>query len=345
MFPPLIEKLMKRQDLTTEEAAAAMAEVIEGRAADAQIAGFLIGLAMKGERPAEIVGLARTMRAHAVKISRVYPDLFDTCGTGGDRAGTFNISSAVALVVAACGVRVAKHGNRSVSSLCGSADVFEALGVNVLAAPPLIERCLAEAGIGVFFAPTFHPSMRNAAPTRRALGVRTAFNLLGPLTNPAGAARQLVGVPRPEFTELLARSLMLLGSTRAWVAHGADGIDEISTTGYTKISECRGGSVNTFYLHPADVGLPKAARASLRGGNAEENAGIVTRVLEGALGPPRDIVVLNAGAGLFIAGAATSVADGMRRASDAIDRGDAARTLERMASLSAAEESPEGAGA
>ena len=345
MFPPLIEKLMQRQDLTTEEAAAAMAEVIEGRAADAQIAGFLIALAMKGERPAEIVGLARTMRAHAAKISRVYPDLFDTCGTGGDRAGTFNISSAVALVVAACGVRVAKHGNRSVSSLCGSADVFEALGVNVLAAPPLIERCLAEAGIGFFFAPTFHPSMRHAAPTRRALGVRTAFNLLGPLTNPAGAARQLVGVLRPEFTELLARSLMLLGSTRAWVAHGADGIDEISTTGYTKISECRGGSVNTFYLHPADVGLPKAAKASLGGGNAEENAGIVTRVLEGAPGPPRDIVVLNAGAGLFIAGAAASVADGMRRASDAIDRGDAARTLERMASLSAAEESSEGAGA
>lgn len=345
MFPILIEKLMRREDLTSAEAALAMAEVMEGRAADAQIAGFLIGLAMKGERPAEVVGLAQTMRAHAVKISPTYGELFDTCGTGGDRSGTFNISSAVALVVAACGVRVAKHGNRSVSSLCGSADVFEALGVRVTASPLLVERCLAEAGIGFFFAPTFHPSMRYAAPTRRALGVRTAFNLLGPLTNPAGAARQLVGVPRPEFTELLARALMLLGSTRAWVVHGADGIDEISTTGYTKISECREGSVNTFYLHPSDVGLPKATMVSLLGGTAEENARIVLRVLEGAPGAARDIVVLNAGAALFIAGEATSVTEGMRRASEAIDRGDAARTLERMAWLSAAEESSEKTGA
>ena len=186
MFPPLIEKLMQRQDLTTEEAAAAMAEVIEGRAADAQIAGFLIALAMKGERPAEIVGLARTMRAHAVKISRVYPDLFDTCGTGGDRAGTFNISSAVALVVAACGVRVAKHGNRSVSSLCGSADVFEALGVNVLAAPPLIERCLAEAGIGFFSRRRFIPR----CATRRRPGERWVY---GPLSTSWGRSRIRLG--------------------------------------------------------------------------------------------------------------------------------------------------------
>src|SRR5947199_3913647 len=277
MFQSLIEKLARHEDLTADEAAAAMAEVMEGRAAASHIAGLLIGLAMKGERPSEIVGLARAMRAHAVQVSKRYDDLFDTCGTGGDRAGTFNISSCAALVVAAAGVRVAKHGNRSASSQCGSADVFEALGVRVSAPPAVVERCLADAGIGFFFAPTFHPSMRHAGPTRRDLGVRTAFNLLGPLTNPAGASRQLVGVPRPEFTELLARALMLLGSKRAWVVHGADGIDEISTTGYTTVSECRAGTVNTFYLHPADVGVPKVSAAALKGGNAHENAKIAER--------------------------------------------------------------------
>lgn len=345
MFRTLIDKLTRREDLTSEEAAAAMREVMEGRAADPQIAGLLIGLAMKGERPAEIVGLARTMRAHAVQISRRFDRVFDTCGTGGDRSGTFNISSCVALVVAASGLRVAKHGNRSVSSLCGSADVFEALGVKVAAPPTVVERCLDEAGIGFFFAPTFHPSMRHAAPARRALGVRTAFNLLGPLTNPAGPARQLVGVPRPELTELLARSLMLLGSERAWVVHGADGIDEISTTGYTKISECRDGAVNTFYLHPADVGLPKASAAALRGGDAQENARIIQRLLGGERGPARDVVVLNAAAALFIAGEAKTLAEGLARAEQAIDRGDAKRKLEHLVSVSAAEEFAAGASA
>ena len=344
MFPALIEKLTRHQDLTSEEAAAAMAEVMEGRAAPAQIAGLLIGLAMKGERPAEIVGFARTMRAHAVQISRRHERVFDTCGTGGDRSGTFNISSCAAIVVAACGVRVAKHGNRSVSSLSGSADVFEALGVRVTASPAVVERCLAEAGIGFFFAPTFHPSMRHAAQARRDLGVRTAFNLLGPLTNPAGATRQLVGVPRPEFTELMARALMLLGSERAWVVHGSDGIDEISTTGYTKVSECRGGAVNTFYLHPADVGLPKAAAGSLKGDTAHDNAKTIERVLGGERGPARDVVLLNAGAALFIAGAATSVEDGILHASRAIDRGDAARTLAQLVSISTAEECAAGVG-
>ena len=345
MFPALIEKVMRREDLTSEEAAAAMGEVMEGRAADAQIAGLLIGLAMKGERPAEIVGLARTMRAHAVTLSRTYDSVFDTCGTGGDRSGTFNISSCAAVVIAACGVPVAKHGNRSVSSRSGSADVFEALGVDISAAPVVVERCLSEAGIGFFFAPTFHPSMKHAAAARRAMGVRTAFNLLGPLTNPAGAARQLVGVPRPEFTDLLARALLLLGSERAWVVHAADGVDEITTTGYTKISECRGGSVNTFYLHPSDVGLSKAPAAALKGGDARENARIFTAVLAGEAGAARDVVLLNAGAALFIAGAVESVEEGIRRAAAAIDRGDAARTLERLVSTSQAEPSAMGAGA
>src|SRR6266581_419230 len=306
MFPALIDKLTRHEDLTSDEAAAAMAEVMEGRAAAAHIAGLLIGLVMKGERPTEIVGLARAMRAHAVQVSKRHERVFDTCGTGGDRSGTFNISSCAAVVIAACGVRVAKHGNRSVSSLSGSADVFEALGVRVTASPAVVERCLADTRIGFFFAPTFHPSMRHAAPARRELGVRTAFNLLGPLTNPAGAVRQLVGVPRPELTELMARALMLLGSERAWVVHGADGIDEISTTGYTKVSECHQGAVNTFYLHPADVGLPKAAAGSLKGGDAHENARVIERVLGGERGAARDVVLLNAGAALFIAGEAAS---------------------------------------
>src|SRR6184192_205249 len=309
MFQELIEKLARHEDLTTDEAAAAMSEVMAGRAAPAHIAGLLVGLAMKGERPVEIVGLAKAMRAHAVQVSKRYENVVDTCGTGGDRAGTFNISSCAALVVAAAGVRVAKHGNRSASSRTGGADVYEALGVRITASPAVVERCLAEAGIGFFFAPTFHPSMRHAGPVRRELGVRTAFNLLGPLTNPAGATRQLVGVPRPEFTELIARSLLLLGSERAWVVHGADGIDEISTTGYTKVSECRDEAVNTFYVHPSDFGIPKSDSAALKGGNAHENAKIIERILGGERGAPRDVVLLNAGAALFIAGETASVGD------------------------------------
>jgi anthranilate phosphoribosyltransferase len=247
------------------------------------------------------------------------------------------VSSAAALVVAACGVTVAKHGNRSVSSQCGSADVFEALGVNISAPPAIVERTLHDANIAFFFAPTFHPSMKHAAQTRRELGIRTAFNLLGPLTNPAGARRQLVGVPRSELTELLARSLMLLGSERAWVVHGADGIDELSTTGYTKVSECRDGMVNTFYVHPADFGLAKASPSDLKGGDAPTNAAIVRAVLEGQAGAPRDIVLLNAGAALFVAGRAATVRDGIGRAAHAIDSGAARATLAAMARGSRAE--------
>lgn len=338
MFTALLDKLFRHEDLTADEAAAAMAEIVEGRASPAQIAGFAVGLAMKGERPDEIVGLARTMRACAVHVSTRYDSLFDTCGTGGDRSGTFNISTCAAIVVAACGIRVAKHGNRSASSQAGGADVLEALGVRITATPAVVERCLAEANIGFFFAPTFHPSMKHAAQARKDLGVRTAFNLLGPLTNPAGATRQIVGVPRSEFTELIARALMLLGSERAWVVHGADGIDEISTAGYTKVSECRDGAVNTFYLHPGDVGLPKSAPGALVGGDAHENARIIERILGGERGSTRDVVLLNAGASLLIAGAAKTVEDGIVLASRAIDRGDARRTLKQLVSISTAEE-------
>ncbi len=331
MFTPLIEKVVRHEDLTADEAAAVMREVMEGRAPAAPLGALLAGLVMKGERPAEIVGFARTMREHAVKLSQPAGEVFDTCGTGGERSGTFNISSAAALVISACGVKVAKHVNRSVSSRCGSADVFEELGVDIAAPAPVVERTLHDANIAFFFAPTFHPSMKHAAQTRRELGIRTAFNLLGPLTNPAGATRQIVGVPRPELTELLARALMLLGSARAWVVHGADGIDEISTTGYTKVSECRDGSVTTFYVHPADFGMPKATADELKGGDAARNAAIVRDVLEGRHGAPRRIVALNAGAALFVAGRAASVAEGIRMASEAIDSGAARGTLERMA--------------
>jgi anthranilate phosphoribosyltransferase len=334
MFAALIDKLQRRRDLTLDEAAAAMEEIMEGRARPAQTAGLLVALAMKGERPAEIVGLARTMRSRAERLSRDHAPVFDTCGTGGDRAHTFNVSTIAALVLAACGVRVAKHGNRSVSSRCGSADVFEALGVHIAAPPAIVERCLEEAGIAFLFAPTFHPSMRHAAETRRDLGVRTAFNLLGPLTNPAGASRQLVGVPRPELTELVARALALLGSERAWVVHGADGLDEISTTGYTKVSECRDGAVNTFYVHPADFGVPKAVPAALRGGDAAENAAIARALLGGATGAGRDIVVLNTAASLLIAGSVATISDGIQRAAEALDSGRAAQVLERLVAVS-----------
>ena len=330
MLTALLEKVIRHEDLTADEAAAAMHEVMEGRAPAPVLASLLTALVMKGERPAEIVGFAQAMRAHAVRLAAPVANVFDTCGTGGDRSGTFNISSVAAIVIAACGVTVAKHGNRSVSSQCGSADVFERLGVNITAAPAVVERTLREAGIAFFFAPTFHPSMQHAGPVRRELGIRTAFNLLGPLTNPAAATRQIVGVPRSELTELLARALLLLGSERAWVVHGADGIDEISTTGYTKVSECRDGAVHTFYVHPADFGVTKANPEELQGGDADRNAAIVRGILDGQPGAPRRVVELNAAAGLFVAGRAATIGDGIRMAVDAIDSGRARKTLDRL---------------
>jgi anthranilate phosphoribosyltransferase len=333
-FPVLLDKLQRRIDLTADEAAGAMETIMDGQAQPSQIAGLLVGLAMKGERPDEIVGLARTMRARATKLSRTFDSLFDTCGTGGDGAHTFNVSTVAALVVAASGVRVAKHGNRSASSRCGSADLFERLGVNVAAPPAVIERCLDEAGIAFLFAQVFHPSMKHAAPTRKELGVRTAFNLLGPLTNPAGATRQLVGVPKPELTELVARSLLLLGAARAWVVHGADGLDEISTTGYTKVSECRDGAVNTFYLHPSDVGLAKSTPETLKGGEAADNAAIARAILDGEKGPRRDIVLLNAGASLLVAGRVATVPEGIEMAARAIDSRRAQAVLAALVRLS-----------
>jgi anthranilate phosphoribosyltransferase len=334
MFTELLEKLTRREDLSADEAAAAMGAIMEERATPGQVAGLLMGLVMKGERPGEIVGFARAMRDRAVPFGRGAGMVMDVCGTGGDRAGTFNISSIAAVVIAAAGVRVAKHGNRSVSSRCGSADVFEALGVKTAAPAATTERSLDEAGIAFLFAPSFHPSMRHAAGVRRELGLRTAFNLLGPLTNPARPQRQLVGVPRPELTELLARALAMLGSERAWVVHGADGLDEISTTGYTKVSECRDGAVNTFYVHPSDVGLAKASPGALAGGDAPVNAAIARAILNGEPGPRRDIVVLNAGAALLVAGRARDLRDAIAMAGAALDDGRAAATLDAMVQAS-----------
>lgn len=334
MFAELIEKLRRRQDLAESEATSAMVEIMEGRATSAQIAGFLVALSMKGERPAEIVGLARTMRERVVGLTSTFDDVFDTCGTGGDRLHTFNVSSIAALTLAACDVRIAKHGNRSVSSSSGSADLFEALGVNISAAPPVVERCLAEVGIAFFFAPTFHPSMRHAGPTRRELGVRTAFNLLGPLTNPAGARRQIVGVPGPEYTDLLARALGQLGSERAWVVHGADGLDEISTTGYTKVAEYRNGRLHTFYIHPSDLGLERTSLETLRVSGPDESLAIAQRVLAGEPGPARDFVVANAAAGLFIAERVPSLAEGAALAASALSEGRVSEKLDALAACS-----------
>ncbi len=336
----LLRNVLRRQDLTVGEAETAMDEIMSGRATSAQIAGLLIGLAMKGERASEIVGLARTMRSHAVRLSRRFDDCFDTCGTGGDGSRTFNVSSVAAIVLAGCGVQVAKHGNRSVSSSCGSADLFEALGVNVGATPSVVERCLAEAGIGFFFAPTFHPSMRHAGPTRRELGVRTAFNLLGPLTNPAGATRQIIGVPRPEMTDLMARALVELGSERAWVVHGAGGLDEISTAGETQVSEVRAGEVSSFVVRPEDFGVTPTEIDALRVDGLEASVAMAREVLatgNGHEGPQRDVVLMNAAAGLLVTGRVGSLSDGVEMARDAVHSGRAGAAVAIMATLSQAE--------
>ena len=329
-----IETLLRREDLTAAQAEGVMATVMSGDATPAQIAGFLVALAMKGVRPPELVGLARTMRAHAVRLPAPRGACVDTCGTGGDRSHTINVSSLAAIVLAGCGIEVAKHGNRSVSSRCGSADLFEALGVRVDAEPAVVARCLDEAGIGFFFAPTFHPSMRHAGPVRRELGVPTAFNLLGPLTNPAGARRQVVGVPRPELTDLVAQALKALGTERAWVVHGAAGLDEVSTAGPTKVCEVRDGEVSAFFLSPSDFALPKVSLAGLRVDGLDESVAAARAVLDGQPGPARDFVLANAAAGLRVADRVETLEEGVALAAEAIDEGKARHALETMARVS-----------
>ena len=329
-----IETLLRHKDLTAAQAEGVMSTVMSGGATPAQIAGFLVALAMKGVRPQELVGLARTMRAHAVRLLAPRAACMDTCGTGGDRSHTFNVSSLAAIVLAGCGIEVAKHGNRSVSSRCGSADLFEALGVRVDAEPATVARCLDEAGIGFFFAPTFHPSMRHAGPVRRELAVPTAFNLLGPLTNPAGARRQVVGVPRPELADLVAQALNALGTEHAWVVHGAPGLDEVSTAGPTKVCEVRDGAVSAFFLSPADFGLPETSLDGLRVEGLDESVAVARAVLDGRHGPARDFVLANAAAGLRVTGRVATLDEGVAVAAAAIDEGRARDALETMARVS-----------
>jgi anthranilate phosphoribosyltransferase len=308
---------------------ATMDELMDGKLTDAQIGAFLTGLRMKGETVNEIAGGARVMREKAATIVAPAATV-DTCGTGGDMSRTFNISTTAGFVVAAAGVPVAKHGNRSVSSRSGSADVLEALGVKIDLMPKKVEECLAKTGFGFLFAPLFHPAMKFAIGPRREIGIRTIFNVLGPLTNPAGAKMQLVGVFSGRLTEPLANALGSLGASHAMVVHGEDGLDEITVTDKTRVSEWRAGSVTTWTLDPIDYGIPLARSEDLTGGDAQENADITISILTGEAGPKRNIVVLNAAAALYVSGRAASIQAGVRMAEAAIDSGAALRKLNEV---------------
>jgi anthranilate phosphoribosyltransferase len=318
----LIAKLVARESLDAASMEQAMDAVLRGEATQAQIAALLVALRMKGETAGEIAAAARAMRRHAVPVSvQVDGAIMDTCGTGGDGAGSFNISTVAAIVVAACGVTVAKHGNRAASSQAGSADVLEALGVDVVAAPERIARCIEQVGIGFMFARAHHPAMKHVAGVRAELGVRTLFNFLGPLANPAGATHQLLGVGDGERLEIMAEVLCVLGTQAAWVVHGHGGLDEVSLSGPTRVAEVRGGSVRCFEVGPADFGVARAELAALRGGDAAHNASLARAILAGERGPKRDAVVVNAAAALCAVGVADTPALGARMAAEALDDG------------------------
>jgi len=328
----ILLKLCRREDLTRAEAREAFLYIMSGEASEAQVGGLLVGLAAKGTTVEELVGAAQVMREKVVPIA-CGPDcgvVLDTCGTGGDVRGTFNISTAAALVVAGARVKVVKHGNRSASSKSGSADVLEKLGVNIELSPQQVRRCLDEAGFCFAFARAHHPAMKFVAPARTALGIPTIFNLLGPLTNPAKARHQLLGVFAPELTDRLATVLRELGSERAWVVHADDGLDELSTLGPTRVSELTGGEVHTWSLDPAKLGLPYARLSDLQVDSADASADVIRRVLRGELGPARDITALNAAAALVVAGKESQLPQALRRATDAIESGRALRTLEAL---------------
>jgi anthranilate phosphoribosyltransferase len=340
MIPAALKKLLAKENLSRDEAEACMEQILSGNANDALIAALLIALRMKGETVDELVGFATAMRRHATKI---FPDghshademLVDTCGTGGDGCNTFNVSTAAAFVVAGAGVRVAKHGNRASSSHCGSADVLEQLGVVIDQPPERVRDAIEQIGIGFLFAPAVHTAMKHAIPVRRALGVRTVFNLLGPLTNPAGAAAQVVGVSAPHFTELLARALAQLGVKRAFVVHGADGLDEISLSGETFVAELSARSIRTYKISPEDFGLRRAPAGAYAGGDAKQNAEIIHKIFGRSLlyrehTPHRDIVLANAAAALVAAGRAANFLDGVRLATDSIDSGAAREKLDSL---------------
>jgi anthranilate phosphoribosyltransferase len=344
MIHDAIQKAVTGEDLSRVEAEAAMEQILSGSSSDAQIAAFLTALRMKGETVDELVGFATAMRRHAAVIFRPLARtadaaLVDTCGTGGDARGTFNISTAAAFVVAGAGVRVAKHGNRSVSSRCGSADVLEHFGVRMDLSPERVSQAIDEIGIGFLFAPAVHAATRHATPVRRELRMRTVFNLLGPLTNPAGATAQVVGVYSADLTELVARALGELGVRRAFVVHGADGLDEISISGETAIAELRDGIVRSYTVTPEDFGLRRAPLESIQGGDAKHNAEIIHKILGRSMlyrphGAHREIVLANAAAALVAAGRATDFLDGVNIAAKSIDSGAARERLDALVGFS-----------
>jgi anthranilate phosphoribosyltransferase len=329
----LLARVASGAPLNLAEARDAFEIMMSGDATPAQVGGFLMGLRVRGETVDELTGGAQALRERMLKV-RAPDNAIDTCGTGGDASGTFNVSTAAALVVAACGVPVAKHGNRALSSRAGSADILTALGVNIDADLALVERAIRGAGIGFMMAPRHHGAMRHVAGARVELGTRTIFNLLGPLANPAGARRQLIGVFAREWVEPIARVLGQLGAERAWVVHGADGLDELSTTGPSHVAELRDGTVSTFEVTPEQAGLPRARGDDLRGGDATTNADALRALLDGVRGPYRDIVVLNSAAALIVAGQAEDLAAGAARATDAIDSGAAREALRALVAIS-----------
>ena len=332
MIKDAITKLVEGRSLTEGEAQQAMAQIMDGEATPAQLGAFLVALRMKGESPEEILGMVRAMRAKAVPV-QAGGDLLDTCGTGGDSSGTFNISTASALVAAAAGLRVAKHGNRSATSRCGSADVLEALGARLAVTPEQAKQCLDKVGFAFLFAPGYHPAMRHAAGPRGEIGVRTVFNILGPLVNPAGATRQLLGVADAELAPKMAIILQKLGAKHALVVHGEDGLDEVSLSGQTRVHEVRDGSIRSYSISPEQLGLSRAAVKELAGGDKEENARIILALFDGRTGPRRDALLANAGAALYAGEKVKSLEDGVALAASTIDKGAARETLRKYVEL------------
>jgi anthranilate phosphoribosyltransferase len=330
MIKEAIAKITSRNHLTEVEAESVMREIMQGEATDAQIASYITALRMKGETVEEITGSARVMREKAVPIKLDAKYQVDTCGTGGDMAHTFNISTTVAFVVAGAGVTVAKHGNRSVSSKSGSADVLQALGVNIEIPSQRVEECMREVGIGFLFAPMMHLAMKYAIGPRREIGIRTIFNLLGPLTNPANVRSQILGVYSADLTGMIAKALGNLGATHAFVVHGMDGLDELTITDKTKVSEFKDGFVEDYFIHPQDYGFSTGKPDDLRGNDAKENASIAVEVLKGQKGPRRDIVLLNAAAGIVASGRASNFKEGIKLAVESIDCGAAFKKLEAL---------------
>jgi anthranilate phosphoribosyltransferase len=332
-----IRSVVEGRELTDLEAASAMSAIMQGEATDSQIAALVTGLRLKGETVSEIAGFARSMRDHAVRveIETHGAPLLDTCGTGGDYANTFNISTTATFAIAASGVRIAKHGNRAASSACGSADLLEGLGVAVQLRPEQVVESVERVGVGFMFAPAFHPAMRFVGPTRREIGIRTIFNVLGPLTNPAGASHQLIGVGHPEIAGKLARVLQSLGSKHAVLVHAEEGLDEVGIEGRTLVTEWdeRTGSIQEYSISPEDFGFERASRADIVGGTVEENVAITRAILAGEAGPRRTITLLNAGAGIYAADCAGSIAEGIEIAANAIDSGAALNKMDQLIAI------------